>query len=269
MIKELNFFNVIPIWGLFLMTATVVLISLEAGYRLGRYRSALAEHEKEGSTGTMVGATLGLLAFLLAFTFNMASSRYDARRQAFLGEVNAIGNAYLRADLLQEPYRSKTRDLFRKYVDLRLEKLDPKDIAEMLRESKDLQRLLWSVAIEAKAAPFYLQSLNEVFDSQTRRVTAALRSYVPGTIWAVLYAITMLAMAAMGYHVGLTGSIRPLAIPFLALVFAAVIQLIADLDRPFAGMITVDQRAMVELRHSMDIIDAGHASVPSAKHSAR
>ena len=128
MLKELNFFNVIPIWGLFLATATVVLISLEAGYRLGRYRGALAEHEKEGSTGTMVGATLGLLAFLLAFTFNMASSRYDARRQAFLGEVNAIGNAFLRADLLQEPYRSKTRDLFRQYVDLRLEKLDPKEM---------------------------------------------------------------------------------------------------------------------------------------------
>jgi hypothetical protein len=90
-----------------------------------------------------------------------------------------------------------------------------------------------------------------------------------GTIWAVLYAISMLSMAAMGYHVGLSGTMRPLAIPFLALVFAAVIQLIADLDRPFAGMITVDQRAMVGLRHSMDIIGAGPATVPPAKHSAR
>ena len=120
MIKDLNLFNVIPIWGLFLVTAAVVLLSLEAGYRLGRYRSALDQHEKEASTGTMVGATLGLLAFLLAFTFNMASSRYDARRQAFLSEVTAIGTAYLRADLLPEPYRGESRDLLREYVDLRL-----------------------------------------------------------------------------------------------------------------------------------------------------
>ena len=139
MIKELNFFNVFPIWGLFLITAAVVLFSLEAGYRLGRYRSARAEHEKEGSTGTMVGATLGLLAFLLAFTFNMASSRYDARRQAFLGEVIAIETAYTRADLLPEPSRSETRDLFRQYVDLRLETVNPEDIEQMLHKSKDLQ----------------------------------------------------------------------------------------------------------------------------------
>jgi hypothetical protein len=268
MIKDLNFFNIIPIWGLFLATAAIVLLALEAGYRLGRYRSALAAHEKEASTGTMVGATLGLLAFLLAFTFNMASSRYDARRQAFLGEVTAIETAYLRADILPDPYRSESRDLFRKYVDLRLETLDRQDIAEILRKSKDLQRRLWSLAIEAKAAPPYLQALNEVFTSQTKRVAAALRSHVPGTIWAVLYVITTLAMAAMGYHVGLTGTIRPLAIPFLALVFAAVMQLIADLDRPFAGMITVDQQAMVDLRNSMNVPGADTVSVPPTKHSA-
>jgi hypothetical protein len=268
MIKDLNFFNIIPIWGLFLGTAAVVLLALEAGYRLGRHRNALDQHEKEASTGTMVGATLGLLAFLLAFTFNMASSRYDARRQAFLGEVTAIGTAYVRADVLPEPNRSKTRDLFRRYVDLRLETLDQQDIAEILRKSKDLQRGLWSLAIEAKAPPFYLQSLNEVFTSQTKRVAAGLWSHVPGAIWAVLYLITMLSMAAMGYHIGLTGTLRPLAVPFLALVFAAVIQLIADLDRPFAGMITVDQQAMIDLRNSMDVHRADTVPVPPAKHSA-
>src|SRR5262245_40131997 len=144
MIRELNFFNVIPIWELFLGTAAIVLLALEAGYRLGRHRSASAEHEKEASTGTMVGATLGLLAFLLAFTFNMASSRYDARRQAFLAEVTAIGTAYVRADVLPEPYRGETRDLFRRYVDLRLETLNKQDIEEILHKSMDIQRRLWS-----------------------------------------------------------------------------------------------------------------------------
>jgi hypothetical protein len=135
----------------------------------------------------------------------------------------------------------------------------------VLRSSKDLQHRLWSVAIAAKAPPFYLQSLNEVIDLHTKRVTAALRSHVPGTIWAVLYTITILSMTAMGYHVGLSGTIRPLVIPFLALVFAAVMQLIADLDRPLAGMIRVDQQAMVELRDSMEVTSKG---VPPPQRSA-
>jgi len=265
---DLNPFSFLPLWGLFLATAVVVLFSLETGYRLGRYRSSLAQHEKETSTGTMVGATLGLLAFLLAFTFGMASSRYDMRRQAFLSEVTAIGTAYLRADLLPEPSRSETRDLFRQYVELRLE-MNHENMAQMLRRSKELQRRLWSIAIAEKALPIYLQSLNEIVDLHTKRVTAGLRSHVPGIIWAVLYAITILTMTAMGYHVGLTGSIRPLAIPFLALVFAAVIQLIADLDRPFAGMIRVDQQAMVELRNSMDVLGAESMTLPAVKQSTR
>ena len=184
MIKELTIFSDMPLWELFLATSAVVLLSLEAGYRLGRYRSALDQHEKETATGTMVGSTLGLLAFLLAFTFGMASSRYDVRRQTFLSEVTAIETSYLRADVLAEPFRSESRDLFRQYVDLRL-KANQDNLPQALHSSKDLQRRLWSVAIAAEAPPFYLQSLNEVIDLHTKRVTAALRSQVPGTIWAV------------------------------------------------------------------------------------
>jgi hypothetical protein len=53
-------------------------------------------------------------------------------------------------------------------------------------------------------------------------------------------------MAEMGYHSGLAGKRRPLAIPAVALAFAAVMLLIADLDRPGEGLIRVNQ----ELRGS-------------------
>jgi hypothetical protein len=45
----------------------------------------------------LVGATLGLLAFILAFTFGLAAARFDTRRQVVLDEANAIGPTYLRA----------------------------------------------------------------------------------------------------------------------------------------------------------------------------
>src|SRR5262245_56224072 len=100
----------LPLWGQFLITVAVVLLSVEGGYRLGRYRCRRPDPEKESSVGSMVGGTLGLLAFLLAFTFGLAASRFDARRLVLLDEVNAIGKAYLRADFLPEPRRKQVRD---------------------------------------------------------------------------------------------------------------------------------------------------------------
>jgi len=80
-----------------------VLLSVEGGYRLGRFRRKCSEQEKEAPVGAMVGATLGLFALLLAFTFGFAAARFDARRQVLLDEANAIGTTYLRAELLSDP----------------------------------------------------------------------------------------------------------------------------------------------------------------------
>jgi hypothetical protein len=63
---------------------------------------------------------LGLLAFLLAFTFGMAASRFELRRELVLDEANAIGTAYLRAALVPEPHRTEIRTFLRDYVDSRL-----------------------------------------------------------------------------------------------------------------------------------------------------
>ena len=86
-----GFLDAVPLWGLFITILLVVLLSVECGYRLGKYRREHREWEKETPVGTMVGATLGLLALILAFTFRLASARFDTRRQVLLDEANAIG----------------------------------------------------------------------------------------------------------------------------------------------------------------------------------
>jgi hypothetical protein len=247
----------LPLWGLFLFTFLLVLLSIEGGFRLGRYRSSRADPEKEESVGTLVGATLGLLAFLMAFTFGMAASRYDTRRHVLLDEVNAIGTAYLRAELLAEPHRTEVRALLRQYVDARVESAYPGHLEQMVHRSEELQDRLWSHAVAAgRKAPnsivvgLFIQALNEVIDLHTKRIQAGVRSRVPPSIWMVLYVITVLGMAEMGYHAGLTGA-RSMTIPALALVFAAVMMLIADLDRPGEGLIQVSQQAMIDLQKSM------------------
>src|SRR5215472_15017239 len=119
----------LPLWALFIVILLIVLLSVEFGYRLGKYRRRRREEEKEAPLGTMVGATLGLLAFILAFTFGLAAARFDTRRQILLDEANAIGTTYLRAGILPERCE-KIRGLLRDYVGARLEAVRSGNVAE-------------------------------------------------------------------------------------------------------------------------------------------
>jgi hypothetical protein len=249
----------LPLWGLYVATVLVVLFSVEGGFRLGRYRRQRAEHEPESTVGAMVGATLGLLAFMLAFTFGMAASRFDTRRGLVLDEANAIGRTYLRAELLPEPHRTAIRNLLREYVDVRLEGVQqPGKLEQAVYRSEEVQGLLWSQAVAlgkknpgSLGAGLFIGSLNEVIDLHAKRVTAGLRSRIPGAIWAALYFVVILAMAVMGYHTGLIGTRSSLATLALVLTFSAVMLLIADLDRPKEGLLKVSQQAMVDLRNTL------------------
>ena len=127
--------DALPLWGLFITILGVVLLSVECGYRLGKFRLSRREQEKEAPVGTMVGATLGLLAFILAFTFGLASSRFDNRRQLLLDEANALGTTYLRAGMLPE-WGEEVRRLLRDYIGHRLDAVRSGDVTEGIRRSE-------------------------------------------------------------------------------------------------------------------------------------
>ncbi len=247
----------LPLWGLFMASVVVMLLSLEASYRLGGYRRQHSQQEKEAPVGAMTGTTLGLLAFLLAFTFGLAASRHDGRRQVILDEANAIGTAHLRAGLLPEPHRTEIRNFLHEYVDVRLEGVQAGKLEPAIRRSEELHGVLWAqaVAVGEKSpgpiAGLFIQSLNEVIDLHSKRVMLGLRSRIPGSIWAALSLVTILAMSAVGYHTGLTGTIRSPAVLALILTYSTVLLLIADLDRPGEGLLKVSQQTMIDLRHTL------------------
>src|SRR5882724_10327481 len=137
--------DALPLWGLFIAILGVVLISVECGYRLGKFRLSRREQEKEAPVGTMVGATLGLLAFILAFTFGLASSRVDNRRQLLLDEANALGTTYLRADMLPE-WGEEVRRLLRDYIGHRLDAVRSGDVTKGIRRSENIQQQVWTEA---------------------------------------------------------------------------------------------------------------------------
>src|SRR5215467_13090251 len=249
--------DVLPLWALFISILLVVLLSVEFGYRLGKYRRSRQEQEKEAPVGTMVGATLGLLAFILAFTFGLAAARFDARRQVLLDEANAIGTTYLRAGMLPEQ-GEEIRGLLRDYVAARLEGVQAGKVAEGIRRSEDIQQKVWAEAEtvgqknpNSIVVGLFVQSLNEMIDLHAKRVQAGLRSRIPGAIWLGLFAVAALSLATMGYHAGLSGTRRSLAILAVAVTFSVVIELIADLDRSQEGVLRVSQQALLDVQRSM------------------
>jgi hypothetical protein len=247
-----SLFDATPLWLVFVVTVGVVLLAVELGFRGGIYRARKSEDERQAPIDPMVGSTLGLLAFVLAFTFGMATSRYDTRKQLVLDDVIAIRTTDLRAQLLPEPHRDAIRALLREYVDVRLGgALTPGKLPQALLRSEELQDQLWTSATSLPETPFvapYVQALIQMIDLHSKRVGAALHNRIPGTIWTALYCMTALAMAITGYRAGIAGKRSMIATLTMVLAFSSVIVLIADLDRPQEGFVKVSQQAMLDLQ---------------------
>lgn len=250
----------VPLIVIFLIAVAVVLVAVTIGFRAGMRVRRRAVGDAGSSIGSIVGAMLGLLAFMLAFTFGGAASRFDQRKQIVLDEVNAIGTAALRADFLSETHRAECRALLIEYIEVRLEAVrDLRTLPRAIARSEDIQRRLWDHAVAAAAddpgsrlVPLFGQALNEVFDLHTARVTVGTQYRVPAILWFGLTCITALTMGAVGYQFGLSGRGEfPIRLA-LALAFACVVYIIADLDRPGHGTLRVSQQPMVTLLNQLN-----------------
>jgi hypothetical protein len=244
----------IPLTVLLLATIVVVFVALELGFRAGQWRRDRTGAEHDATLGGVVAATVGLLAFLLAFTFDMAAKRFEERQQVLIEEVDALDTAYLRADLMEEPHRSAMRGLLKKYVGLRLTEAQNRSLTSDIDHPEAMQREMWThVTALGRAEPssemkaLFVESINEVIKTYTMRLNIA-RHRIPSTIWLALYLMTIAAMASVGYQSGVSGPRRSPSVVALALTFCVAIALIADLDRPLQGLLKVSQRAMSDLQ---------------------
>jgi len=189
--KEL--FSIMPVWANFILIVMIVFVGLECGVRLGIRRVHQGEPENEGIVSALVGGAVALLAFLLAFTFSMASEQFQARRMLVVEEANAIGTAYQRADFLPEPLKADTKDLLRQYVDARLNcaftQGSPSLLAQAIEQSRQLQKRLWTQAsaaaqqnIDSELRSLFAASLNEIAEVQRKRELSFVQTHIPGPI---------------------------------------------------------------------------------------
>jgi hypothetical protein len=239
--------DAIPLWAMPVVELAIGWAALEAGYRLGRWRHACTVEEKDAPVGAMVAAILGLVAFMLAFTFSLAASRFDAKRQTVLEEANAIGTTYLRTRLLPEPQKTEAAKLLRNYVDVRNRAVAEGDVAEAVAESEKLQEQIWKQAVAAAEKDrgsimtgLFVQSLNEMIDVHAKRMLSGLRGRIPPTIWIAMFSLSALGIGAVGYQAGLAATRRSPAMLALVVAFAGALFLIVDLDRGREGFLNVD-----------------------------
>jgi hypothetical protein len=241
-----------------------MLFMLELGRRYGIRKQLIDPAGFEKGVGAVEGAVFGLLGLMIAFTFSGAASRFEDRRHMITAEANAIGTAYLRIDLLSAEAQIEMRDLFIKYLDLRIDTYshggDTATAYKAYNSTVLIQNEIWKFACRScqdsaaatDACKLLLPSLNEMIDITTTRLMST-RQHPPSIIFILMGVLCLLGALLAGY--GMSGNkVRNL---LHMIVFSAVMSLtiyvILDLEYPRLGFIRVNDadQVLIDLRNSM------------------
>ena len=247
---------IVPLPLIFVGSLVLIWGASEVGWRLGARSGA-----ESTNIGTLESATIGLLALLVGFTFAMALSRFEARRDAVVQEANAIGTTALRARFLPEPHRTESFKLLREYVTVRIDAFQGghsfSELKASIKRSDAIQEALWqqamTVAEKDKAlvpTGHFIQSLNQMFDSQGIRL-GVLRNQIPSVVLVVLNVLAAAAGGFVGYANAIDPRLSRLPGIIMGLLISLVLYVIADLDRPNSGFTQNNQQAMLDVAESI------------------
>lgn len=241
-----------------------MLILLEIGRRFGIRRRSKESEGERGNLGTVEGAMFALFGLVVAFTFSGAASRFNEKRILIAEEANTIETAYLRLHLLSQESQSELQEIFRQYVDSRLEtyrKLPNMRAAETeMARSKTLQEEIWTKAVAATRLPnshpdagkLLLPALNSMIDITTIR-RMALQTHPPKIIYGLLFMLGLICSLLAGYRMA-SGQHRSwLHILAFATITVIIVYVIIDVEYPRAGLIRLQafDQLLVDVREGM------------------
>jgi hypothetical protein len=246
-------------WLVFAILTVALLALAEFGWCVGLSRSR-TNPERAKDVGGVPTAVLTLLGLLPGFSFAMAVSRHDTRRELVVQEANSISTTARRARLLPEPQAANVARLLREYVALRIQAHRETQFSQrfgaLRKSSADLHERLWNEAVDAAAkqptpiTASSIVSLNETIDFEGTRI-AAKRNHVPGAVWLMLLCVAGCGLWLTGWETGITRGHPFLARFLFPILIAVVIALITDIDTPRGGLITLDDRPLLELNDSL------------------
>jgi len=224
----------------------------EIGFRLGA--PVHAPDERFDNQIVLVRAsTAALVAFLVGFAFSGAASRFIDRADMIVKESNALGTAYLRADVIAEPYRGALKAALKEYTADRvtLVSREGRDrIPPLLAKVGGLQARMWRAAVDgtrgnAPLMALVLPPVNEVIDLHAAHLAMA-RRHLPAPIMTVLLASAAIGVGLIGFSNGRIGRRFSAIDSVYGAVLAVALWMIFDLDYPGLGTITVSNLGFVE-----------------------
>ncbi|HDL8285971.1 TPA: hypothetical protein PXQ99_002775 [Yersinia enterocolitica] len=250
---------------LFILSFATLWCSAYAGQAYFRRGQILDENIRENFT-VIQGATLTLLGLIIGFSFSMAISRYDLRKNYEEAEANAIGTEYLRVDYLPAASAVTTKALLIRYLDQRIlfyTTRNDSHLTEINDQTNQLENALWAeliVPVNQKPDPvraLVVSGMNDVLNS-AGYTQAAWWNRIPMAAWLLMFLIAIGSCILVGYgsRQGKNGKIMTLILP---LIISFSFMLIADIDSPRGGIIRVKPQNL----HSLEGSLAPLPSVPS------
>ncbi|MFD2246466.1 hypothetical protein [Pontibacter ruber] len=213
------------------------IVTAEAGSLIAQYRLKSGIVENEAPISTAVAATLGLLAFMLGFTFSLTAERYSERKTLVLAHVNAIGTCYLRTSLIPEKQKLEIRSYCREYINVLLVTQSVADLEKTLAKIEEINLLIWQQTaslikeeMDSEMRSIFTTSVNDLLNTYSSKKTVGLTFRIPDAIWVALLLLTATAMFSYGYQNGITGMSHIIQMPLLAVSFSMVVTLIAAMD---------------------------------------
>jgi hypothetical protein len=253
---------------IWLMLTVVMVVATEAGYRI--YKATHRGGRPAGDAGFSLSGILSLVSLLTAFTFNLANSRYDLRRDLVVAEATAISTTFLRQQLLAAPDRILLTHLMRDYVVARRkvvgdEVTDPQIVAAQ-RQGAELQSRIWRLTRQALQTPEGAQvgtplitATNQMFElSEARR--AAIEARIPPREIRVLLILVLGSAVMTGIVLASKGSRQLVAASTMSALLALVMSLINDLDTSHSGGIRTSYAALDRVEQLIVHVDDGFGS---------
>jgi hypothetical protein len=189
-------------------------------------------------------AALTLLGLIVGFSFSMAVSRFDQRKNLEEAEANAIGTEYERADLTPQGASPAAHEALKRYLEQRIlfyTTADPNKLSQIRADTDKLGADLWALArADASAQPtpvgaLVVSGMNDVLNSADY-TTAAWLNRIPVPAWWLLVMIGIGSNLTIGLG---AKRFNLLLLTILPLTVAISLFLIADIDSPRGGVVEV------------------------------
>ncbi|MGZ5135001.1 MAG: bestrophin-like domain [Flavitalea sp.] len=244
-----SFFQ-LPTYILFVAIFIMILLFNWLGYRYKKRQLEKYPGQIHEGMGSVEGSILGVMSLLMGFTFSVAVSKFESRRQLIVEEANDIGTAILRCDLYPDSIRTPLRADFREYVQTRINYynagLDEVKMYEEIEKGELVSGRIWKrVAFYSSDPEFRLRSqqmittLNDMIDIVTTR-DAMRVSKVPPLILYTLLILVLTAAFLLGSDY--RGHKRNISLLIgYGLVMTLTLNLISELNHPRQGLINLDK----------------------------